>query len=208
MQFDREKLDRGCSALGLSLGEGQVRQLRQYSRLLAKWSRRLNLTTIRAEDDIVVQHVLDSLSIHGFVSGPAVLDIGSGAGVPGLPLAIARPELNVTLLDSRSRRIEFLRHVIINTGIRNVALVNGRVESYRPPDKFDTLTARAVSSLDRLLKLSKTHLLPGTRLISLKGRLPETEMERLPATLRTRASIHKVVVPFLEAERNLIVIDF
>ncbi len=168
----------------------------------------MNLTTIRAEDDIVVQHVLDSLSIHGFVSGPAVLDIGSGAGVPGLPLAIARPELNVTLLDSRSRRIEFLRHVIINTGIRNVALVNGRVESYRPPDKFDTLTARAVSSLDRLLKLSKTHLLPGTRLISLKGRLPETEMERLPATLRTRASIHKVVVPFLEAERNLIVIDF
>ena len=194
--------------MGLALCETQIQQFRHYSGLLAKWSWRLNLTTVRAQDDIIVQHLLDSLSIHGFVSGRTVMDIGSGAGFPGLPLAMARPELEVTLLDSRSRRIEFLRHVVINTGVRNVALANCRVESYRPPDKFDTLTARAVSSLDRLLKLSKTHLLPGTRLISLKGKLPRAEMDRLPDALRERIKIHNVAVPFLKAERNVIVVDF
>ena len=161
---------------------------------------------------MISHHILDSLAVHRYVVGSRLLDIGSGGGFPGLPLSIVNPHLAVTLLDSRGKRIEFLRHAVATMGLKNVSLVKSRIEDYQPAENFDTLTARAFSSLAELIRLSKENLGKGTRLLALKGRFPAKEIDaltkELPEAVRQRLKVKKLDVPFLHAQRHLIIIDF
>ncbi len=211
-QFNTEKhstiLIEGCDALGISLSAAQQEKLIDHIDLLAKWNKRLNLTAITARDDMIVQHILDSLAIHPHIVGDQVLDVGSGAGFPGIPLAIVFPDLQITLLDSRGKRVTFLRHVATTLGLGNISLVNSRLEDYRPPSKFDTLTARAFSSLPDLIKLSQGVIADGTRVLGMKGKYPKEEIASLEREIRNKLTVHKLGVPFLNAQRNLIIIDF
>ncbi len=180
-EFNTDRLAPGCAQLGIVLSAAQHAQLRRHLQLLAKWNRGLNLTAIHKADDMVTRHVLDCLAIAPFVRGQALLDIGSGGGFPGLPLAIAKPELRVTLLDSRGKRVEFLRHVCADLGLSNAAVVHRRVEDYRPARKFDTLAARAFAPLaDAVAACAGLHRRDG-RLLAMKGKMPEAEIAALQA---------------------------
>ncbi len=201
----------GCTQLGLDLSAEQRIRLLAHVELLAKWNKRLNLTAIGSGDDMIRYHILDSLAVYRYIKGEQLLDIGSGGGFPGLPLAVVCPNLAVTLLDSRGRRIEFLRYVIAEIGLKNVSVVKSRIEAYRPANKFDTLTARAFSSLSDLIRISKESLTPGARLLAFKGKFPAQEIatlnDELPA-LVSQIAVKKLEVPFLNAHRHLIIIDF
>ena len=203
-----DKLEQGCERLGIALSADQGARLRRHLALLAKWNRRLNLTSVKGMDDMVVRHLLDSLAIARFVRGHSLLDIGSGGGFPGMPLAVINPQLEVTLLDSRGKRIEFLRYACAALDLGGVSVVRGRVEDYRPAQKFDTLAVRAFASLGETLKATAALHRPGVRLLAMKGRLPVREMAALDDSWRARMTVEKLQVPFLAAERHLIIIEF
>ena len=203
-----EKLEPGCEQLGLTLSADQHTRLRGHLALLAKWNRRLNLTAVKSHDDMVVRHVLDSLAIAPFVRGDSLLDIGSGGGFPGLPLAIVHPHWRVTLLDSRARRVAFLRQACAVLDLEQVSVVQERVENYRPAEKFDTLAARAFASLGDTLRATTALHRSGSRLLAMKGRMPTPEIARLEPPWRERMTVAKLCVPFLSAERHLIMIEF
>lgn len=207
-QFNIDNLVAGCNQLGLELSSSQQSNLISHASLLVKWNKRLNLTAIKTNDDIISHHILDSLAVLSFVKGSTVLDIGSGAGFPGLPLAIADPGLEVTLLDGRGKRIEFLRNVVSKLKLSNVTLVNSRIEDYRPGTKFDTLTARAFSSLPELVRLTQSHLNQDCRLLALKGKHPKIEIDLVNQELYKTIVVNQLEIPFLNAERHLIIIDF
>ena len=203
-----DKLEQGCERLGIALSADQGARLRRHLALLAKWNRRLNLTSVKGMDDMVVRHLLDSLAIARFVRGQSLLDIGSGGGFPGMPLAVINPQLEVTLLDSRGKRVEFLRYACTALDLGGVSVVRGRVEDYRPAQKFDTLAVRAFASLGETLKATVALHRPGVRLLAMKGRLPVREMAALSDSWRERMIVEKLQVPFLAAERHLIIIEF
>ena len=203
-----DKLEQGCERLGIALSADQSARLRRHLALLAKWNRRLNLTSVKGMDDMVVRHLLDSLAIARFVRGRSLLDIGSGGGFPGMPLAVINPQLEVTLLDSRGKRVEFLRYACAALDLGGVSVVRGRVEDYRPAEKFDTLAVRAFASLGETLKATVALHRPGVRLLAMKGRLPVREMAALSDSWRERMIVEKLQVPFLAAERHLIIIEF
>ena len=203
-----DKLEQGCERLGIALSADQSARLRRHLALLVKWNRRLNLTSVKGMDDMVVRHLLDSLAIARFVRGHSLLDIGSGGGFPGMPLAVINPQLEVTLLDSRGKRIEFLRYACAALDLGSVSVVRGRVEDYRPAQKFDTLAVRAFASLGETLKATAALHRPGVRLLAMKGRLPVREMAALDDSWRARMTVEKLQVPFLAAERHLIIIEF
>ena len=207
MEFNTEKLERGCDLLGISLSTLQTERLRGHLELLAKWNRRLNLTAIKRADDMLVRHLLDSLAIARFAASGTLLDIGSGGGFPGVPLAIANPDLRVTLLDSRARRVEFLRYACAALGLGNVSVVKQRVEDYRPAEKFDTLATRAFASLGDTLQATAALHRPGARLLAMKGQAPLREMAHLDTGWRERVTVERLRVPFLAAERHLIIIE-
>ncbi len=207
-----EQLEQGCGRLGIALSAGQGERLRRHVALLAKWNRRLNLTAIDP-GDMLARHLLDSLAIAPFVRGGALLDIGSGGGFPGLPLAIVMPQLEVTLLDSRGKRAEFLRYARADLGLDNVNVVARRVEDYRPAGKFDTLATRAFASPGDPLTMPAGLHRRGCRLLAMTAKRPERELAGLAAAfpafadLRARATVEKLEVPFLAAERHLIIIE-
>ena len=207
-RFDTEKLQAGCSRLGIELSSAQCARMMMHLDLVAKWNKKMNLTAIRDKEKMVAHHLLDSLSVCRFVKKDRFLDIGTGAGFPGMPLAILCPDLHVTLLDSRRKRIEFLRNTCRVLGLANVSLVHGRVEDYRPAQAFDTLAARAFSSLSELLDKSAALLRPSCRLIAMKGKRPGEEMASLSRPQRQTLRIEPVRVPFLPAQRHLVIMDF
>ena len=208
----RQTLIAGCDALDLDLNDVQADNLLKHVELLEKWNRTHNLTAITSPGDMVVQHLLDSLAIIPWIKPGRLLDVGTGGGFPGLPLAIADSELDVVLLDSRGKRVQFLRHVIGRLGLNNVTLENCRVENYKSEAKFDTLTARAFTSLSNMVGLCEGVLETGTRLVAMKGAKPVEEIEQLRLDhgrfAGTDILIQKLSVPFLQAERHLVIIDF
>ena len=206
-QCNIDKLVAGCQALGISLSGGQQSGMLRHLELLGKWNRRINLTSIHDPGEGITQHLLDSLAVMPFISGVSVLDIGTGAGFPGLPLAIADSSLEVTLLDSRGKRIEFLRHVVAETGIKNAIPVHSRIETLRTDRQHDTLISRAFSSLGDFIHLTGHLQREGTRLVAMKGKFPEAELGELPAPLAERVNVHRIQVPGLDAERHAVVLD-
>jgi 16S rRNA (guanine527-N7)-methyltransferase len=199
----RERLDAGLAAIGIGAGDAQREGLVAYLALLARWNRAYNLTAVRDPLQMVSLHLLDSLSVGPFLFGASVLDLGTGAGLPGIPLALLHPERRFWLLDSNGKKTRFVRQAVMDLGLANCEVVQARMEAYRPRRKFATIVARALASLSVLKTLGEPLLERPGRLLLMKGRLPEAEMDDLnprPDTLR----IHRLEVPFVVGERHLI----
>jgi 16S rRNA (guanine527-N7)-methyltransferase len=148
---------------------------------LDKWNRKVNLTAIRDPEEMITGHLLDSLVVRPLLKGETVLDVGTGAGFPGLPLAIAEPQREFTLVDSNNKKIQFVLHVAGLLGLDNVTAVKARTEDYAPGDRFDTVIARAVAALPRLLEIAGHHVGEDGVFVALKGRYPAEEIQQLPA---------------------------
>ncbi|MCB1933309.1 MAG: 16S rRNA (guanine(527)-N(7))-methyltransferase RsmG [Candidatus Accumulibacter sp.] len=199
------QLAEGLSLLGIALSDDAQRKLLGYARLLEKWNRTYRLTAVQDTARVISHHLLDSLAVLPFLCGARLLDVGSGGGMPGIPLAIALPHLHVVLLDSNSKKSAFLQQAVIELGLANIAVHCGRVENYRPATGFTMITARAFSELAVLVKLSR-HLLQGQgRWLAMKGVDPQDEIARLPADAAVDA-VHRVEVPGVSGERHLVLI--
>ncbi|WP_246120671.1 16S rRNA (guanine(527)-N(7))-methyltransferase RsmG [Luteimonas granuli] len=197
-------LDAGLAALGLDAS--LAAPLRRYLELLARWNRTYNLTAIRDPGEMVTLHLLDSLSMHAHVRGVARLaDLGTGAGLPGIPLAIALPELQVTLVESNGKKARFLREAVRTLGLANVRVAESRAEALDMPGAFDAITARAMATLADLVTVGGHLLAPGGRLLAMKGARPDAEIADLPPGWRVEA-VHPLAVPGLAAERHLVVV--
>jgi 16S rRNA (guanine527-N7)-methyltransferase len=200
------QLAAGVAALGLSLPEGAEARLLAYLALLDKWNRVYNLTAVRETERMVSHHLLDSLAAVPFFRGERVLDVGSGGGLPGIPLAIARPDVQVTLIDSIAKKTAFLLQAKAELGLANLQVVTGRVEDYRSETGFDVITSRAFSDLREFVMLTRHLLKPGGRWLAMKGLYPHEEIAALPPDVRVSAD-YALVVPGLEANRHLIELE-
>ena len=192
----------GSERLGIRLPLEAVGRLAAYLALLERWNRAFNLTAVRDPESMVVRHVLDSLSILPWVEGPRVLDVGSGAGLPGIPLAIVRPEFKFCLLDSNGKRTRFLTQVVVELRLNNVSVVRGRVEDYRPETLFNSIVSRAFATLADLVADAGRLCAPAGRLLAMKGVFPDDELACLPSAFRV-VGVYPLQVPHLEAERHL-----
>jgi 16S rRNA (guanine527-N7)-methyltransferase len=205
-------LDEGLAALaaaGVALPKGAGARLAAYLALLAKWNRTYNLTAIRDPEQMITHHVLDSLAVLPHLPGAEharALDVGSGGGVPGVPLAIARPGWRVVLLDSNHKKSTFLRQAVIELGLANVEVVTTRIEDYAPAAPFDIVISRAFSDLATFARTCARHLAPGGRLYAMKGALPREEIAQLPQGLRLVAT-PSLAVPGLDAQRHLVILE-
>jgi 16S rRNA (guanine527-N7)-methyltransferase len=204
-------LDEGLAALaarGVTLPPGAEHKLAAYLALLAKWNRTYNLTAIREPERMITHHVLDALAVLPHLSGERpglrLLDVGSGGGVPGLPIAIARPEWQVALLDSNHKKGAFLQQAIIELGLARAEAVTARVEDYAPVSPFDVVISRAFSDLATFVQTSGRHLAAAGELVAMKGVYPHEEIAQLPADFRITRS-PALSVPGLDAERHLII---
>jgi len=169
----------GVTALGQELPAGASAKLARLLSELDRWNRKINLTAIRDQRDMVAGHVLDSLSLRPLLEGDRIIDIGTGAGFPGLPLAIAEPRRQFVLLDSNARKISFVRHMIADLELGNASAVQARAEAFAPETAFDTVVARALASLARITGLSADLLAENGVLLAQKGKYPAEELERL-----------------------------
>lgn len=197
----RARLDAGLAALGLDPSQDQRGQLIQFIDLLARWNRAYNLTAVREPLAMVSRHLLDSLAVSPYLLGSLILDLGTGAGLPGLPLAILQPESRFVLLDSNGKKIRFVRQATMDLGLANVEVIQARMESYRPGEKFATIITRAVADQETLRRVVKPLLASPGRLLLMKGRRPD---EALATPTANNVVIHRLEVPFLDAERHLI----
>lgn len=201
----RPQLEAGLGELGLSQ-PGLADRLLAYLELLVKWNRAFNLTAVREPAEMVRRHLLDSLAILPWLEGERLLDVGSGAGLPGIPLAIARPQLQVVLLDSNRKKARFLRQAKLELELHNVDVVEARVEAYEPEAPFDQVSSRAFAQLDGFLALTAPLLAPAGRWLAMKGRLDENELGSVDSD-RFDVRIHRLAVPGLDADRHLIEIQ-
>jgi 16S rRNA (guanine527-N7)-methyltransferase len=190
---------------GADLEAVQVSRLLDYVDLLQRWNRTYNLTAISDPAEMISRHLLDSLSVLPWIRGLRLLDAGTGAGLPGVPLAIARPDLAVTLLDSTGKKVRFLNHVARELNLENVYPVQARLESYEPKVAFETIVSRAFSSLAAFAGAAR-HLAGTARLLAMKGRYPNDELDDLPAWVRVE-SVEKLVVPGLQQDRHLVIMS-
>lgn len=174
-----------------------------YVSLLARWNRAFNLTAVREPDEMVSRHILDSAVIAPFTGNGPLLDVGSGAGLPGLVLAALRPGLSVTLLDSNGKKTRFCRQAAAELGLGNVEVVQSRVEDYRPPEGFATVVSRAFAALADFVEGAGHLAAPGGKLLAMKGAYPHDELSALPEGARVIA-VHPLQVPGLDAQRHLV----
>jgi len=198
-------LERGLAALGLKLRAEELAKFERYLDLLEKWNRVYNLTAIRGRERMVTHHLLDSAAILPYVKGPRVLDVGSGAGFPGIPLAIANAELQVTLLDANHKKTAFLRQAVAELGLANATVESERVESWRTSARFETIVSRAFSELGEFVAATRRLLAPGGIIAAMKGVYPREEIERLPGGVQV-VNVVKLAVPGLDAERHLVIV--
>ena len=201
-----EKLAAGLSEMALSLDSGTQARLLQYLDLLEKWNRVYNLTAIRDKTQMVSNHLLDSLIVTPHISGSRILDVGSGAGLPGIPLALACPAIEVTLLDSNHKKTAFLRQAAAELALANMTVVSERVETWQPSQKFDCIVSRAFADLAEFVNLAKHLLKPDGYFAAMKGLHPYEEIEKLPSGWRTR-EVLALHVPGLDAVRHLVLIE-
>lgn len=189
--------------LGLVLNTQQDQQLQQYVELLLRWNKVYNLTAVRDPEQILPLHLWDSLSVVPFIEAESCLDVGSGAGLPGIPLAIMRPTQQFTLLDTNGKKTRFIQQATLELGLTNIQVVQVRVEQWQPKQKFAAIISRAFASLADFVTVSSQHLQAAGRLYAMKGRYPDTEIAELPRGW-SLASSHPLSVPGLNAERHLL----
>lgn len=200
-------LTEGVRPLQLDLSDKQLTQLMDYLALLAKWNTVYNLTALRDLKQMVTHHLLDSLAVvPAFAGAKNVLDVGAGGGLPGIVLAIARPNMRVSLVDTVHKKTAFLTQVKAELGLANVSVYTGRVEQLKVPQKFDVITSRAFAELNDFVTWSGHLLEEGGRFIALKGVMPKDEIARLPAGWKV-GKVESLTVPGLDAERHLVFIE-
>ncbi len=198
-------LSAGAEALGLKLSPETLARLERYLDLLEKWNAVINLTAVRDRERMVTLHLLDSLTVVPSLSGRSrLLDVGSGGGMPGIPLAIACPSLSVTLLEPNQKKAAFLRQAKLELGLDQVSVIAERVERWFPPERYDVIVSRAFSDLPDFVAGAHHLRAPGGVLIAMKGGVPFEEITRLPNNFT--AEVLPVTVPNLAAERHLILI--
>ena len=200
------KLASLLKAAGISLSDQQKEQLVAYVGLLDKWNKAYNLTSVRDPQQMLVRHILDSIVVNPYLKGERFIDVGTGPGLPGIPLAIVRPEAHFTLLDSLGKRVRFLRQVQFALGLNNVEPVQSRVEAFNGEPPFDGVISRAFASLNDMV--SWCHHLPAKegRFYALKGQRPDDEIAALPPQFRV-TDVIALRVPELEGERHLVTIQ-
>lgn len=200
------KLSQLLSAANISLSDQQKQQLVGYVELLHKWNKAYNLTSVRAPQEMLVRHILDSIVVNPYLKGERFIDVGTGPGLPGIPLAIVRPEAHFTLLDSLGKRVRFLRQVQFALGLNNVEPVQSRVEAFNGEPPFDGVISRAFASLNDMV--SWCYHLPAKegRFYALKGQRPDDEIAALPPQFRV-TDVIALRVPELEGERHLVTIQ-
>lgn len=202
----QKKLDSLLAAAGIALPDQQKHQLIGYVELLHKWNKTYNLTSVRDPMQMLVRHILDSIVVNPHLQGNRFIDVGTGPGLPGIPLAIVRPDAHFTLLDSLGKRVRFLRQVQHELGLKNIEPVQSRVEEFIPEPAFDGVISRAFASLQDML--TWCHHLPVKgqgRFYALKGLSPDDELGSLPEGVKLQEII-KLRVPELEGERHLVIL--
>ena len=205
----RDELGQGLAALGLD-ANALAPPLLAYLALLDRWNRTYNLTAIRDPREMVTRHLLDSLAMHTHVEAGTLADLGTGPGLPGIPLAIAKPGLQVTLVESNGKKARFLREAVRTLGLANSRVAESRAEAvdvhaYNGGLAYDALTARALDTLAGIIKVGGHLLKPGGRLLAMKGVNPAEEIAALPAGWAVSA-VHGLSVPGLVGERHLVVV--
>lgn len=196
-------LAHGLEQMALPLSATVQEKLLAYVGLLAKWSRVYNLTAVRDPAEMVTRHLLDSLSVAPHLRGPRVLDVGSGAGLPGIPLALAKPEWQFVLLDSNGKKTRFITQSCIELGLANVSVVSCRIEDYRPEVLFDSVISRAFSELSAMLTATGRLCGPEGVLLAMKGEYPVAELAGVPLGFVVQG-VEVLQVPGLDAQRHVV----
>jgi 16S rRNA (guanine527-N7)-methyltransferase len=199
----RAPLEAGLDALGLA--PALSAPLLAYLALLARWNATYNLTAIRDPREMVAKHLLDSLAMHAHVADGTLADLGTGPGLPGIPLAIAKPGLGVTLVESNGKKARFLREAVRTLRLPNAEVAESRIEAFDRPGAFDQITARALATLPQIVALGGHLLKRDGRLLAMKGTRPDDEIAGLPAGWWLE-SVHPLTVPGLAAERHLVAV--
>jgi 16S rRNA (guanine527-N7)-methyltransferase len=197
-------LEQGIQDAKLAISAETQHKLLGYLALMQKWNKVHNLTAVRDGDEMVTLHLLDSLVVLPYVDAKNLLDVGSGAGLPGIPLALCLPDLQVTVIDSNSKKVSFMRQVKAELGITNLEVIGGRVEDIAPTRQFEIIISRAFSDLSLFISLTHHLLATDGKWLAMKGVYPEAELADLLAKTRVVASKVEVLnVPGLEAQRHL-----
>ena len=198
----------GCLQMKVELSDNQAEKFIELSDLLIRWNKKINLTSITKPDEVITKHILDSLSLLPHVHGNKVLDVGTGAGFPGVPLALMLPEVEFTLLDSNNKKITFIKHVAAKLGLTNLSATHSRIQDLKAALPFTSITARAFADLNDLLKWLPNVYDANTQILAMKGKMPESEIESLRESVLssqwTVQGIEPLHVPGLDAERCVV----
>ncbi len=200
-----DQLQRGLIALGLTLDRGTQQRLLDYIALIEKWNRVYNLTAIREREKMVSHHLLDSLAVAPHLHAKRLLDVGSGAGLPGIPLALANPDTHVTLLDSNHKKSAFLNQAVMELKLKNAEVCSERVESWQTQNRFDVIISRAFSDMGEFVRITRHLLAPGGMLAAMKGLHPYEEIDKLPPGCKVQ-QVLPLAIPGLEGARHLVLI--
>ena len=204
-----EKLSLGLATSQIVLDQNKQQALIQYLHLINKWNKVHNLTAIRDEESMLLLHILDSLVVLPFVqAGESLIDVGSGAGLPGIVLAICMPDLDVTVIDASQKKASFMRQAKAELGLSNLKVLSGRVEQLNDATSFDVIISRAFSSLVTFVSLTRNLIKPTGRWLAMKGQIPNDELLELKETMNMQVSkVEKLIVPGLDAERHLLIFN-
>lgn len=189
-----------------AISEETEAKLFSYLELLRKWNRVYNLTAIRDFKESVLLHILDSLSIQSFLHGDYWLDVGTGAGLPGIPLALTHPSKQIVLLDSNSKKTRFLSQVMYELELKNVEVVHARAEDFKPEKKFDSILSRAFANIQVMLESTQHLLAEQGQFLAMKGVYPDAEMKAISAEFKV-TGVHKLLIKGLDAERHLVCVE-
>jgi 16S rRNA (guanine527-N7)-methyltransferase len=201
-----DQLQRGLIALGMTLERDIQQRLLDYVALIEKWNRVYNLTAIREPEKMVSHHLLDSLAVAPHLHAKRLLDVGSGAGLPGIPLALAHPDMHVTLLDSNHKKSAFLNQAVMELKVKNAEVCAERVESWQAQNKFDVIISRAFSDMGEFVRVTRHLLAPGGVYAAMKGLHPYEEIDKLPPGCKVR-QVLPLAIPGLEGARHLVLIE-
>jgi 16S rRNA (guanine527-N7)-methyltransferase len=203
MQKCQEILNEGLEALDLLVTQTQQKKLIAFIVLIEKWNKAYNLTAIRNPEEMIRLHLLDSLAIANYIQGPNVLDIGTGAGLPGIPLALIYPHYSFVLLDSNIKKTRFVQQAVIELGLKNVTVWHGRIEHYQPTIYFNSIVSRAFSSVQSFVSVASERLSSEGVLLAMKGQRPDKELQQIDNDF----SVIPIMVPGVDAERCLVQLD-
>lgn len=197
---------KGLQAIDLEVNEQQLEKLKQYVDLLSRWNKTYNLTAVRNPAEMIPLHIFDSLVVASYIRGTHCLDVGSGAGLPGIPLAIMQPDRHFTMLDTNGKKTRFIQQAIIELGLKNAGVVQSRVESWQAPQPYEAIISRAFSSIVDFVNGCSELLAEDGTLYAMKGQFPLQELAYLPKGY-VLTSRHELDVPYVEGERHLLEIN-